>query len=57
MEEPMTTKLTGRGGPGRGQGKKKVVPLDAKSRHLRLTEEEYAKVKAYIQKLRSEQNG
>jgi hypothetical protein len=46
-------KLTGRGGAGRGQGKKKVAPQGAKSRHRVLTDEEAKAVDDLIKQMRT----
>lgn len=43
----------GRGGYRAGAGRKPTLPADAKPRAIRLTDEEYAKVKEFVANLRN----
>jgi len=47
----MTTK-NNHGGARKGAGAKKVLPEGAKPRPIRLTDEEFEKVKEYVKKIR-----
>lgn len=45
-------RISNRGGKREGAGRKPTLPADAKPRPIRLTDEEYAKVKEFVAELR-----